>query len=48
MPPRKFIMINDIREGARRFAFLLEMCDPGFFPDVPLIGALSELVINYF
>lgn len=44
LPPRKLVIIRDVREGAGRFAFLLETCRPGQMPDAPLVAALMELV----
>ncbi|KAI1727311.1 cation channel complex component UNC80 domain-containing protein [Ditylenchus destructor] len=43
LPPRKLVIIRDVREGAGRFAFLLETCRPGQMPDAPLVAALMEL-----
>ncbi|KAK0415429.1 hypothetical protein QR680_011941 [Steinernema hermaphroditum] len=43
LPPKKEVNILEIREGAKRFAFLLETCRPGSFPDAPLIAALLDL-----
>ncbi|CAK5117069.1 unnamed protein product [Meloidogyne enterolobii] len=43
LPQRKFVQIKEIREGAARFAFILENSKPGTFPDAPLIAALPEL-----
>uniref|UniRef100_A0AC35EU16 Protein UNC80 central region domain-containing protein n=1 Tax=Panagrolaimus sp. PS1159 TaxID=55785 RepID=A0AC35EU16_9BILA len=43
LPPKRLVNILDVREGARRFAFLLETCKPGQVPDAPLLSAVSEL-----
>lgn len=44
LTPSRLINLRDAREGARRFAFLLETSEPGRLPDAPLIAALLELV----
>lgn len=44
LPPRKLIVLREVRDGVRRFAFLLESCKPGQLPDAPMVGALMELV----
>lgn len=44
LPPKRLLHLLDVREGARRFAFLLETCKPGEVPDAPLLSALTELV----
>uniref|UniRef100_A0A7E4W3C8 UNC80 domain-containing protein n=1 Tax=Panagrellus redivivus TaxID=6233 RepID=A0A7E4W3C8_PANRE len=43
LPSKRMVFIKDVREGARRFAFLLETCKPGHVPDAPLLSAVSEL-----
>uniref|UniRef100_A0A0M3J468 UNC80 domain-containing protein n=1 Tax=Anisakis simplex TaxID=6269 RepID=A0A0M3J468_ANISI len=43
IPPKKLVNLRGIREGVRRFAFLLETCRPGSFPDAPLLAALLDL-----
>jgi len=44
LPPRKLVVLREVRDGVRRFAFLLESCKPGHLPDAPMVGALMELV----
>ncbi|CAD5215802.1 unnamed protein product [Bursaphelenchus okinawaensis] len=43
LPSKRNLNILDIREGVRRFSFLLETCRPGQVPDAPLLAALTEL-----
>ncbi|VDM36880.1 unnamed protein product, partial [Toxocara canis] len=43
LPPKKLVNLRGIQEGVRRFAFLLETCRPGSFPDAPLLAALLDL-----
>uniref|UniRef100_A0A0N4ZFZ3 UNC80 domain-containing protein n=1 Tax=Parastrongyloides trichosuri TaxID=131310 RepID=A0A0N4ZFZ3_PARTI len=40
---KKMIHLKNLREGIRRFNFLLEMSNPGNVLDAPLIGALIDL-----
>lgn len=44
IPPKNLVNLMAIREGARRFAFMLETCRPGTVPDAPLLAALLDLV----
>lgn len=44
IPVRTLVNINAVRDGAKRFAFLLESCKPGSVPDAPLLAALLDLV----
>lgn len=44
IPSKTLVSILAIREGAKRFAFMLETCKPGTAPDAPLLGALLDLV----
>ena len=41
---RKLVPEIVIREGMKRFSFLLETCPPGSLPDAQLMGALLDLV----
>ncbi|KAH7731933.1 UNC-80 protein [Aphelenchoides avenae] len=43
LPPKKMVNVKEVREGARRFAFLLETSKPGELPDAPLMAALGSL-----
>uniref|UniRef100_A0A0M3ILD1 UNC80 domain-containing protein n=1 Tax=Ascaris lumbricoides TaxID=6252 RepID=A0A0M3ILD1_ASCLU len=43
LPPKKLVNVRGVQEGVRRFAFLLETCRPGSFPDAPLLAALLDL-----
>uniref|UniRef100_A0A1I7ST06 UNC80 domain-containing protein n=1 Tax=Bursaphelenchus xylophilus TaxID=6326 RepID=A0A1I7ST06_BURXY len=43
LPSKRNVNIFDIREGVRRFRFLMETCRPGQVPDAPLLAALMEL-----
>jgi hypothetical protein len=47
-PPKRLVLVRNVREGAARFAFLLETCPPGSVPDAPLVAALLELVAFFF
>lgn len=48
LPPKKIINMLDVKEGVRRFSFLIETSNPGQIPDAPLLAALTELVRKYF
>lgn len=44
IPPRNVVNIKAILDGAQRFAFMLETCQPGSVPDAGLLAALLDLV----
>ena len=43
---RRLVPKQSVFDGAQRFAFLLETCQPGTVPDHHLMGALLDLVIS--
>uniref|UniRef100_A0A5S6PYL0 UNC80 domain-containing protein n=1 Tax=Trichuris muris TaxID=70415 RepID=A0A5S6PYL0_TRIMR len=43
IPPKLLVSVDALREGIRRFTFLLETCRPGTVPDPPLLAAVLDL-----
>jgi len=47
IPVKSSVNLAAVREGAKRFTFMLETCKPGTVPDAPLLAALLDLVLLF-